>query len=64
MFINFWEHNLFYVKLVLVKWVVASSNDFESVLQFMTVKVNEHSAVSNVIWRDMSEQSSVIEIFE
>lgn len=58
------EHDLFDVELMLVKWVVAACHHLETVFQFVTIQMDEHSAVGDVVRWNVTEKSSVVEILE
>ena len=47
-----------------VQWPVAACDDFKSVFKFVTIEVDEHSAMGNVVWWDMAEKSAIVKIFE
>lgn len=61
---TFREHHLFYIKLMLVERIVTGSHNFESILNFVSVQIDKHSAMSDVIGRDFSIKISIIVVSE
>lgn len=61
---TFREHNLTDIKLMLVQRIVATGYNLETVLEFMTIHVGKQSAMGNMVWWHVAEQSAVIEVLE
>lgn len=58
------EHYLVYVEFMLVQGVIATCHHLETVFQLVAVHIREKPAVSNVVWWNLTEKPSVIEILE